>query len=136
MPCDIIAALLDLTLMEMLIMEIRRFTDDDSPIQVEITLNTATQPGGLQEAARGSAADKIKQVSDDVLFHAFHAIYKIARKTEQLIADLPSSAPDAKQPLTGAEIEFGIKFDSGSNAAVVTSSVGATVTVKLTWGRE
>ncbi len=116
-------------------MEIRRFTDDDSPIQVEITLNAATQQGGLQEAARGSAAEKIKQVSDDMLFHAFHAIYKIARKTEQLIADLPSSAPDAKQPLTGAEIEFGITFDSGTNA-IVTSSVGATVTVKLTWGRE
>ncbi len=111
-------------------MEIRRFTDDDSPIRVEITL--ASQ-GGLQEASR--AGDKIKQVSDDMLFHAFHAIYKIARKTEQLIADLPSSAPDAKQPLTGAEVEFGITFDSGTNA-VITSSVGATVTVKLTWGRE
>ncbi|MFN8531857.1 MAG: CU044_2847 family protein [Anaerolineae bacterium] len=119
---------------ESIITDSTRVFFNDSPIQVEIAL--ATPQSGLQENSRGGAADKVKQIGDDVLFHAFHTIYKIARKTEKLITDLPNAAPDADHPLTGAEIEFGIKFDSGSNATVVTSSVGATVTVKLTWGRK
>jgi len=110
--------------------EIRHFTDDGSPIKVEVSLTAS----GDREMTRGGITDKIKELDDAALFHAFHTIFKIARKTEQLIADLPSSAPDHPHPLTGAEVEFGIKFDSHLNA-VVTVGGEASVMVKLTWSK-
>ncbi len=114
--------------------EIPHFTDDDQPIRIEIT--SAAGKNGLQEATRSgaSAADKIKTLDDAALFEAFRAIYKVARKTELLIGDLNVAASSSAAPLSGAEIQFGIKFDSGVNA-VITSSIEATINVKLTWGK-
>ena len=114
-------------------MDTHHFTDDSRPIQVEITAQPAAQPGGLQDTARGGRVQgAVKQLSDDLLFEAFHTIYQVARKTELLVNDLHD--PDSPQPLSGAEVEFGIKFNAGLEA-VVTSSAEATITVKLTWGK-
>ncbi len=114
-------------------MNARHFTDDNRPIQVEITAKPSAEQGGLQETTRsGRAQEVVKQLSDDLLFEAFHTIYKIARKTEMLVNDLHDA--DNPQSLSGAEVEFGIKFNAGLDA-VVTTSAEATITVKLTWGK-
>jgi hypothetical protein len=106
----------------------RHFTDDDKPIRVEIT--AVGGKGGLQDTGAG---EKIKEISDDALFECFRAVYKVARKTERLIQDLHTADAENKTPLSGAEVQFGIKFDSGLNA-VITSGLEATITVTLTWG--
>jgi Trypsin-co-occurring domain 1 len=113
-------------------MDTRHFTDDNRPIHVEITAKPAEQ-GGLQETTRGGRVQEVvKQISDDALFEAFHTIYQVARKTEMLVNDLHDA--DNPQPLSGAEIEFGIKFNVGLEA-VITAGAEATITVKLTWGK-
>ena len=114
--------------------ELIHFTDDDEPIHVQIT--TTEEKSGLQETTRGgmTAAERIKTLDDAALFEAFRAIYKLARKTELLIGDLNPADPTTSTPLSGAEIQFGIKFDSGVNA-VITTSLEATINVKLIWGK-
>jgi hypothetical protein len=112
-------------------MAARYFTDDDRPIKVEIGGTTVASQGQLQDASRDRVQEKIKELSDAALFEAFHAIYKVARKTEMLISDLQQS--DSPQGLSGAEVEFGVMFNS-SLEAIITSGVEATITIKLTWG--
>ncbi|MBE2267116.1 MAG: hypothetical protein IAE80_02720 [Anaerolinea sp.] len=118
--------------------EIRHFTDDGSPIKVEVSLTASDKEskGGLQETTRGGKTipEMVKDLNDAALFEAFRAIYKVARKTELLIGDLNIADPNTPTPLSGAEVQFGIKFDSGLNA-VITASLEATITVKLTWGK-
>lgn len=110
----------------------RVFVDDDSPIRVEITPNASLVEGERETSS--DLVDRIHKIDDAVLFEAYRMIYKVARKTEQLIADLPSAAPDHPHPLANAEIEFGITFEGGVTAAI-TAKTNATFTVKLTWGK-
>ncbi len=115
----------------------RHFSDDDRPIQVEISTGAEARSvyeleEGNPRGIGGHVEDKIKELSEDALFEAFRTIYKVARKTELLIGDLHTD--ETPEGVTGAEVAFGIKFSSGAEA-VITSSLEATIRVTLRWDK-
>jgi hypothetical protein len=100
------------------------FSDDDTPILIDFPA-TEDVPGSRR--LRGLPAD-LAERSAEAIDKAFSTIKTMAERAVMAIDEL-SNHP--KQ----VEIEFGIKLDAEAGALIATTSVEASVSVKLIWER-
>lgn len=113
------------------------FQDDHEPIQIEIRLPAT--PADDEDTARdlrdilAGVRGRVTTVTDDALFNGFKSIYKVARKTQVLLADL--SAQDAAHQVSEAEVTFGLSFSAGGTP-FITVGAEATLSITLTWQRK
>lgn len=114
------------------------FHDDDEPIAIEIRL--PAPPSTDEEVTRDldlsgiltGTRGRVQTITDEALFNGFKSIYKVARKTQVLLADL--SAQTTTHPLAEAEVTFGLSF-SASGVPFITVGAEATLSVTLKWQR-
>lgn len=89
-------------------------------------------PGkGSDTVTRGGTADKIRQLTESQLDHAFAAIEAIAQRAGTTLENL--RAQPARQIPAVMELEFGLSFNTELQAYVVSATAEANLRIMLSW---
>ena len=108
--------------------------DDNMPLLIEVTPGEAADDDNqTQEVLRlgRSPGSMVRQASDQAVRQAFITIYRMARRTGQMIDALQRH--DDQIALDKIEIQFGLKFNGNVEAFIAEAGAEASVTVKITW---
>ena len=86
---------------------------------------------GSDTVTRGSTTDKIRQLTESQLDHAFAAIEAIAQRAGTTLENLHAQ-PERQIPAV-MEIEFGLSFNTELQAYVVSANAEADLRIMLSW---
>jgi hypothetical protein len=86
---------------------------------------------GSDTVTRGGTADKIRQLTESQLDHAFAALEAIAQRAGATLESL--RAQPARQIPAVMELEFGLSFNTELQAYVVSATAEANLRIMLSW---
>jgi hypothetical protein len=116
---------------------VEQYTFDTNlpPLLIEVTpASSATSGEGAGETYRGifdKAQQAVSAASDEAVKSAFRTVWMMARNTGWMIQDLQQH-PD-QQTLKSVSVEFGLNFNGEGQVYVAKGSVGASISISMTW---